>query len=287
MATSLLSRRKLNLPPGPIRLPIIGNLHQLLGHTLPHRTFGRLSHQYGPIMFLQLGFIPTLVVSSAQVAKEIFKTHDIIFSGRPVLYAAKKLSYNCSAVSFAPYGDYWLEMRKIVMLELLGQKRVRAFQSVREEEVKTLIKTVTSISTSLNYSGVVNLSELMVTLANNVVCGVAFGKKYNGSYYDGGDSENNGKSGGIRELLHETQNVLGGFCMADFFPPWLTWINKFNGLERRLNKCFRDLDNFYDKVIEEHYHHFDPNHNHNQTKHIEDVVDVLLQSLKDFLNCIT
>ncbi|KAM6594504.1 hypothetical protein CsatA_002207 [Cannabis sativa] len=276
----LKQRRKLNLPPGPIRLPIIGNLHQLLGNTLPHQTFGRLSHQYGPIMFLQLGFIPTLVVSSAQVAKEIFKTHDLIFSGRPVLYAAKKLSYNCSAVSFAPYGDYWREMRKIVMLELLGQKRVRAFQSVREEEVKTLIKTVTSISTSLNYSGVVNLSELMVTLANNVVCGVAFGKKYNGSYYDGGDSENNGKSGGIRELLHETQNVLGGFCMADFFPRWLTWINKFNGLERRLNKCFRDLDNFYDKVIEEHYHHFN-NPNHNHTKHNEDVVDVLLQLQND------
>ncbi|XP_062116101.1 cytochrome P450 71A9-like [Humulus lupulus] len=261
-------QRRLKLPPGPMRLPIIGNLHQLLGNSLPHQTLGRLSHQYGPLMFLQLGCIPTLVVSSAEVAKEIFKTHDIIFSGRPVLYAAKKIGYNGSAVAFAPYGDYWREMRKIVILELLGQKRVRAFQAVREEEVRTFINTITSTATSLN-SGIVNLSELTLTLANNVVCGVAFGKKYSGS-----DDRENGRSR-FRELLHETQNVLGGFCMADFYPGWLTWVNKFNGLERRVNKCFKDLDNFYDEVIEEH-HHFDPG----QTKH-EDVVDVLLQLQND------
>ncbi|XP_062116098.1 cytochrome P450 71A9-like [Humulus lupulus] len=269
--TCFFKQRRLKLPPGPMRLPIIGNLHQLLGigNTLPHQTLGRLSHQYGPLMFLQLGCIPTLVVSSAEVAKEIFKTQDIIFSGRPVLYAANKLGYNGSTVSFAPYGDYWREMRKIVILELLGQKRVRAFQAVREKEVRTLINTITATATSSS-SGIVNLSELTFTLTNNVVCGVAFGKKYDGS----DDHRENGRSG-FRELLFETQNVLGGFCMADFYPRWLTWVNKFNGLERRVNKCFRDLDNFYDKVIEEH-HHFDPD----QTKH-EDVVHVLLQLQND------
>ncbi|XP_062116099.1 cytochrome P450 71A9-like [Humulus lupulus] len=265
----LYKQRILKLPPGPMRLPIIGNLHQLLGNTFPHQTFGRLSHRYGPIMFLKLGSIPTLVVSSAEVAKEIFKSHDIIFSGRPVLYAVKTLGYNGSTVSFAPYGDYWREMRKIVILELLGQKRVRAFQAVREEEVRTLIDTITSTPTFLN-SGIVNLSQLTLTLANSVVCRVAFGKKYNGS----NDHREDGK-GGLSELLHETQNLLGSFCVADFYPRWLTWVNKFNGLERRVNKCFRDLDNFYDKVIEEH-HHFDPGN----TKH-EDVVDVLLQLQND------
>ncbi|KAL7222701.1 hypothetical protein ACSBR1_024406 [Camellia fascicularis] len=71
-----------------------------------------------------VGSIPTLVVSSADMAREIFKTRHLAFSGWPVLYAAKKFSYNCSNVSFAPYGEYWRKLRKIAVLELLSAKRV-------------------------------------------------------------------------------------------------------------------------------------------------------------------
>ncbi|PON72339.1 Cytochrome P450, E-class, group I [Parasponia andersonii] len=266
------SQAKLKLPPGPIKLPLIGNLHQLVpGNSLPHQSLGRLSHQYGPIMLLQLGSIPTLVVSSAEMAKEIFKTHDVVFSGRPVLYAAKKLSYNCAAVSFAPYGDYWREIRKIVMLELLNSKIVQSFHAVREEEVKDLVKTISnsSSSSSSTYSfPIINLSGLALSLANNVLCRVAFRKKFNGY-----DDHENGKSR-LREMLHETQDLLGGFCMADYFP-WMTWLNKFNGLEVRLDKCFRELDSFYDEVIEEH---LDPERP--PTEH-EDVVDLLLRVQND------
>ncbi|WVZ09844.1 hypothetical protein V8G54_014374 [Vigna mungo] len=49
----------------------IGNLHQL--GTLPHRSLQHLSRKHRPLMFLQLGSIPNLVVSSADMAKEIFK----------------------------------------------------------------------------------------------------------------------------------------------------------------------------------------------------------------------
>lgn len=260
---------KLKLPPGPIKLPLIGSLHQLLGNSLPHKSLEQLSHHYGPIMLLQLGSIPTLVVSSAEIAKEIFKTHDVIFSGRPVLYAANKFSYNCSSMSFAPYGDYWREIRKIVVLKLLSPKRVQAFQAVREEEVKDLLKTITSTSSfSTNSFSTINLSELTLSLANNVICRVAFGKKYDGDDHENGESR-------FREMLHESQDLIGGFCIADFFP-WLTWLNKFNGLEVRLENCFRGLDSFYDKVIDEH---LDPERPH-QTEH-EDVVDVLLQVQND------
>ena len=95
---------KLNLPPSPPKLPIIGNLHQL--GTLPHRSLRALSTKYGPLMLLNLGHVPTLVVSSAEIAREMVKTHDIVFSNRPKTTAANIFTYGYLDMSFAPYGNY-------------------------------------------------------------------------------------------------------------------------------------------------------------------------------------
>ncbi|KAK9995610.1 hypothetical protein SO802_020296 [Lithocarpus litseifolius] len=196
------------------KLPLIGNLHQL--RDLPHRSIQHLSDEHGPLMFLQLGSIPALVISSADMAREIYRTHGFVFSGRPALYAAKKLSYNLSTLKFAPYGEYWREVRKIVILELLSAKSVQSFQVVRNEEVALMLDSIARSS-----GPPVNLSELILLLTSNIVCRVTFGKKK-----DGGEDKSRSR---FHEILHETQDLLGGFCIADFFP-WIGWIWKFNGL---------------------------------------------------------
>jgi hypothetical protein len=196
------------------------------------------------------------------MAREVFKTHDLVFSGRPALYVAKKLSYECVNLSFAPYGEYWREVRKIVILELLSPKRVQMFQSVRDEEIGLMIDSIAHTSNK----GLVNLSEVTVSLANNVLCRCAFGKKYDGEGEIGMSR--------IHELLKESMVLLGGLYISDFLP-WIGWINKFSGLEQRVDKCFKNLDNFYNQVIEEHLDPQRPNPEN------EDVIDVLLRVQKD------
>ncbi|RCV41959.1 hypothetical protein SETIT_9G176700v2 [Setaria italica] len=71
----------LRLPPGPWQLPLIGNLPQG-PHDLPHRALRELSQSYGPLMLLRLGAVPTLVVSSAEAAREVMRTHDLAFCSR-------------------------------------------------------------------------------------------------------------------------------------------------------------------------------------------------------------
>lgn len=248
------AEKRRRLPPGPRKLPFIGNLHQL--GTLPHQSLQRLSREHGPLMLLQLGSIPTLVVSSADMAKEIFTNYDSVFSGRPLLHAANRLGYG-SGVSFSPYGEYWREMRKIMVSRLLSPKRVESFEGVRSDEVKLMLEAV-ALS-----PGPVNLTELTLLLTNNVVCRVALGKR------DRGTNK-------VYKTLKETQQMLGGFFVDDFFPR-LGWLNKFTGFQSRLEKNFRDMDSFYDQVIKEH---IDESSDRARADH-EDVVDVLLQLQKD------
>uniref|UniRef100_A0A0D9Z9N2 Cytochrome P450 n=1 Tax=Oryza glumipatula TaxID=40148 RepID=A0A0D9Z9N2_9ORYZ len=62
---------RLKLPPGPTRLPIIGNLHQI--GRLPHRSLGALAGRHGPVMALWLGTVPVVVLSSPKAAREALK----------------------------------------------------------------------------------------------------------------------------------------------------------------------------------------------------------------------
>ena len=52
------------------------------------------------------------------------------------------------------------------------------------------------------------------------------------------------------EILDETMKLLGGFCLADYFPS-LAWVHAFTGLKNRVDKNFEELDRFFDEMIQE------------------------------------
>ncbi|KAM4104649.1 hypothetical protein ACJW30_06G174700 [Castanea mollissima] len=74
--------------------------------------------------------------------------HMILPLQRPEILAPKIISYVGSDIAFSPYGDYWKQMRKVCMLELLSAKRVQSFHSLREEEISSLIESIQSSSGS-------------------------------------------------------------------------------------------------------------------------------------------
>lgn len=113
------------------------------------------------MLFLNLGRAPTLVVASAEIAKEILKTHDITFSNRFQTRAAKSLLYGCRDLVFSSHDEHWRQMRKICLLQLLSLNRVQSFDSLREEEVAVMIEKMRGASLD---GSAINLGELFVQL---------------------------------------------------------------------------------------------------------------------------
>ncbi|KAH8495381.1 hypothetical protein H0E87_018527 [Populus deltoides] len=198
------------LPPGPPKLPILGNLHQL--SSLPHQSMWHLSRKYGPVMLLRLGQIPTVVISSAEAAREVLKVHDLAFCSRPLLSGAGRLTYNYLDIAFSPYSDHWRNMRKIVTLELFSLERVQSFRFIREEEVGFLVN---SLSESSALAAPVDLTQKVYALVGNITFRVAYGFDYRGTSFD---------RDRFHEVVHDTEAVVGSIS-ADEYIPYLGWID--------------------------------------------------------------
>ncbi|GMP23347.1 hypothetical protein CsSME_00000978 [Camellia sinensis var. sinensis] len=247
------------LPPSPRKLPIIGNLHQV--GEIPHYTFWKLSQKLGPIMLLQLGQVPTLVVSTPELAKEVLKTHDLDCCTRPLSRGQRKLSYNFLDLAFSPYGEYWREMRKLCVIELFTAKRVQSFWHVRESEVEHLISTIAKSAPNP-----VDLSDMIFSVTNNVIGKIAFGTSHRGNQFEYGK---------LKDIIDDAMTLLSGFSPSDFFPGVGSVLDLATGLQWKLERCFKNLDTFFQKVLEEHLDPTRPKPKH------EDIIDVMLGLSKD------
>ncbi|KAG6384741.1 hypothetical protein SASPL_153564 [Salvia splendens] len=221
------------LPPSPPKLPVIGNLHQL--SSAPHRSFQSLSRRYGPLMLLHFGKVPVLIASSAEAAREIMKNQDLIFSNRPQLSIASRLFYNNRDMAFAPYGEHWRQIRSICVLHLLSNKRVQSYRGVREEETSLMVEKIRRLGAS---SKPVNLSDVIQSLTIDVICRVALGKKYS-------------LESDFKEIFGEFGELVGILPLWEYIP-WLRWMRRFDGLDKRVDRAAKKMDRFLEVVIQEH-----------------------------------
>lgn len=267
------SKPKRTLPPSPPKFPIVGNLFQL--GLYPHRTLYSLSKKYGQLMLVYFGSKPVLVASSADAAHEIMKTHDLIFSNRPKSTIFDKIHYGSKDIAAAPYGEYWRQIRSICVLQLLSNNRVKSFQYIREEEMSIMVEKIMRKCYSSS-SGAINLSEILMILTSNVICRVAFGRKYS--------EDEDGRK--CMEILKEAVELLGtsNSDVGDFIP-WLAWLNRFNGFNAKVEKVFKQIDQFSEGVIQEHKNRkkgkVDNNIDETNEESGLNFVDILLQIQKE------
>ncbi|XP_024029890.1 cytochrome P450 71D9 [Morus notabilis] len=217
----------LKIPPGPMKLPLIGNLHLLVG-SLPHHRLRDLAKTYGSLMHLQLGEISNIVVSSAEIAHEMLKTQDVNFSERPFLLAASV--YGSISITMVPYGEFWRQLRRICTQELLSPGRVQSFRSIREEEVSNLLRYLhTSVDTPIN------LTEQIFAMTYGITAKAAFGRKC---------KDQEAFSSVVREIL----KIAGGFSLSEVFPS-KKFLRRISGLGPKIEKNFKKTDQILERIL--------------------------------------
>ncbi|XP_051146794.1 salviol synthase-like [Andrographis paniculata] len=249
------SRSFANLPPGPRKLPIIGNLHHILSSRPVHHTLADLAMKYGPTMHLQLGEVSTVVVSSPEAAKEVLKTHDISFANRPSSAAAKIFSYDYSDIGFAPYGEYWRQLRKICTIELLSAKRVQSYRPLREEVFFDMCNRIASKEGSS-----INLTEKISLAICDMVFRAALGNKID---------EHSAFVSTVKELMA----LSAGFSIRDLFPS-ITLFQAIGGFLGRLEKVHKRSDRILQKIV-------DNRQVASQDEQLESLTDILLKFRKN------
>ncbi|XP_048446280.1 cytochrome P450 CYP82D47 [Pyrus x bretschneideri] len=261
--------------------PLTGHLHLFRAPQLPpHITLGALAEKYGPIFTVNIGSRTALVVSSSEVAKECYTTNDWAISSRAQTIGAEILSYNNAMPGFSPYGDYWREMRKIIVQEVLSNRRLELLKHVRESEIELAAKELYKVWTKRKdhskdngYSGqlLVELKQWLSDLSLNVMFRMVAGKRYFNLTNIGNLSDEKGERR-CYKALRNLFRYMGMFVLGDAFP-WLRFLD-FGGHEKAMKKNAKELDDMAMDWLEEHKQ----NRTQDDRDH-QDFMDVMLSVL--------
>ncbi|KAL6888402.1 hypothetical protein ACP4OV_009428 [Aristida adscensionis] len=260
------------LPPGPWRLPVIGSLHHLLllGTPLVHRAFADLARRLGgaPLMYLRLGEVPVVVVSSPDAAREVMRTHDAAFATRPWSPTIRIMMQDGQGLVFAPYGPLWRQLRRISILELLSARRVHSFRRVREEEVARLVAGVAAAAAA--GEAAVNVSKRVAVLIADSAVRAMIGDRFE-------------RRDEFLVSLQEGLKLVAGFSLGDLFPS-SRLVGFLSGTARRAHANHRKNFELMDCAIRQHEERraaAAANGADVEQEEEEDLVDVLLRIQKE------
>ncbi|XP_026429678.1 cytochrome P450 71A1-like [Papaver somniferum] len=175
---------------------------------------------------------------------------------------------------FSSYGEYWRQVKKICVVELLSLKRIQSFKHVRVEEVDIVInKIASSCSSSVTGAQVINLTEILQALANNVLTRCTLGVRFESAH-----------GNRFPKLSSDYLDMFCAFSFGDFFLS-LGWMDVVTGLHNRFKKVIQELDVFLDQSIDEHllrHSELQEDQGRDQDSDKSDLMDILILSQQDY-----
>ncbi|XP_023551603.1 geraniol 8-hydroxylase-like [Cucurbita pepo subsp. pepo] len=228
-----VTRRRVTLPPGPLGVPLLGNL-PFLDPEL-HTYFRDLGQKYGPIVKLQLGNKVGIIVNSPSVAREILKDHDVTFANRDVPQAGRAATYGGSDIAWTPYGAEWRMLRKVCVVKMLSNATLESVYDLRRREVRNTVANLYGRGGSA-----VNVGEQSFLTIFNVVTSMLWGGIMEGDQRDSLAAE-------FRETVSDLTELLGKPNVSDFFPSLARF--DLQGIEKKMHKLAHKFDTIFENMI--------------------------------------
>lgn len=162
------------LPPGPRCWPVVGNIFQL-GWS-PHESFARLALKHGPIMTLWLGSMCTVVISSSEAARDMFRNHDVVLAGRKIYEAMKDDYGHEGSLITSQYGPHWKMLRRLSTTEFFVTSRLDAMQGARRRCIDRMVHFIQDAAACVGGNNAIDIGRFFFLMAFNLIGNLIFSK---------------------------------------------------------------------------------------------------------------
>ncbi|OMP05164.1 Cytochrome P450 [Corchorus olitorius] len=258
------SRRKRSsckLPPGPRRLPILGNLLDV--GDKPHESMAKLALTHGPIMTLKLGSLITIVISSENMAKQVLQKHDLAFSNRPIRDCVRAFQHHELGLPWLPVCPLWRTLRKVCNSHIFTTQKLDANQFLRRNKIQEF---VANVQKCCHTGEAINIGQAAfnttINLLSNTICSMDL------------VDPNSPTAQEFKETVSGILEEAAKPNLADYFPMLRILIDP-QGIRRRISLHFKKLLDLFGNMYDERLKSRKAQKGSNSTSS-NDVLDTLL-----------
>ncbi|KAI0631914.1 cytochrome P450 [Trametes polyzona] len=236
---SVMNRKSgtLRLPPGPRRLPFVGNLFSI-PRWKPWLGFSDISDRYGDVAYLEVFGRSILVLGSSEVIFELLEKRAANTSDRP-LSPLVELAAQDFNFTMMPYGQLWRRHRR-ALWQHFNARTAEGFRPIQRAYALKYLNELLDRPAGLRELIPLNVAGAIIKVAYGV--DIRDDKDELLGVVDDAFI-------GLRELTVSAQAMLEMFPFIRYLPPWFPGAGFMKSMGRSQAACHRLLFTEFDESV--------------------------------------